>query len=346
MKAFKVWGANFAIATEFEIELLPKSEPGFFQVTYAISDVLTDKDGRGAKLMKAIVDVVAKAGADPNLDCGIFYAADYFQGTQEGVVALKCTDWASETGETIKRWAPPGYQKIEPKKSGFAFWTLDSYGKGWVPMWHAELLDKFQEANGSEKYREFLRSVEHGDASGPNPCDSCSSELMYMLEPASEPHVMFDNFCTGRQSNQDACAAFVFRLKEKFLDDRPIFYKANLPSCAADSKWKNQMGEYDSGGWELGQALKWAWDPKGKVKFWLGLGAKNNAGVCEAASVQPAGATCQRHGITAEDLVQAELAKVQQKCPAFKSYVDFSNQNDLCSAYMYDSASPVSVTNA
>jgi len=346
MKAFKVWGANLAIATEFEFELLPKQEPGFFQVTYGINDVLNDKDGRGKKLMKALVDVVANAGSDPNLDCGIFYADNYFPGTQEGVVALKCTDWVSAKGDTVARWAPAGYRKIEPKKSGFAFWTLDSYGKGWVPMWHAEELTKFQSADGSEKYRDFLRALQHGDELGANPCDSCSSELMYMLEPSTTPHIMFDNFCSGRQSNQDACSAFVFRLKTKFLGNRDIFYKANLPSCAADSKWKAQMGEYGSGGWELGKTLKWSWDSKNVHKFWLGLGASatTNRGECEAARVQPAGETCQRHGITADDLVQAELAKVQSKCPNFRSYVDFNSQNDLCSSYIYDTASAPSLT--
>jgi len=347
MKAFKIWGASLAIATEFEIELIPKSEPGFFQVTYGANDIFNDKDGRGAKLMKAIVDVVANAGPDPDLDCGIFYAGDYFQGTREGVIALKCTDWASERGDTVAKVAPPGYRKIETKKSGFAFWTLDSYGKGWVPMWHAEPLAKFQEINGAEKYRDFLRALDRGDASGPNPCDSCSSELMYMLEPSVVPNIMFDNFCSGRQSNQDACAAFVFRLKENFLDDnREIMYKQNLPSCSADPKWKSQVAEYGSFGWELGSTLKFTWDPKKKVQFWLSLGnsGKNNGAVCEAAKVQPVGATCQRHGITNDDLVQAELAKVKEKCPAFRSYSDFDNQNNLCSDYIYDVASPLSVT--
>merc|ERR1740120_620511 len=112
--------------------------------------------------MSDIIDVVASAGSDPDLDCGIFYASDYFEGTMEGVVALKCADWVSTTGETIRRWAPAGYRALEPKKSGFAFWTIHSYGKGWVPMWHAERLDYFQQLGGHEKYRDFLRALDQG----------------------------------------------------------------------------------------------------------------------------------------------------------------------------------------
>jgi len=340
MKAFKIWGASLAIATEFEIELLPKPEPGFFQVTYSMNDIFDDKDGRGERLMKAIVQVVADAGPDPNIDCGIFYASQYFPGTQEGVVALKCTDWASPTGKTVANWAPAGYKSIEPKKSGFAFWALNSYGKGWVPMWHAEDLAAFLEVGGAEKYRTYLRELD----SSSNPCDSCLSELMYMLEPGAVKRVMFDSFCTGGMANQDSCSAFAFRVKEKFLGNREIMYKQNLPSCKANPKWKSQMGEYASMGFELGKTLKWTWDPEGVHKFWLGLGEKNNAGNCDAAHSQPVGATCQRHGITADSLVQAELVKVNSKCPAFRSYVDFDSQNNICSQYIYDSASAPSVT--
>jgi len=346
MKAFKIWGASLAIATEFEIELLPKPEPSFWQVTYGLNDILDDKGGRGAQLMKAIVDVVANAGSDPNLalDCGIFFATQYFQGSQEGVVALKCTDLASETGETVARWAPAGYRKIEPKKSGFAFWALNSYGKGWVPMFHTEKLDEFLEVGGSEKYRTYLRELEHGDAAGPNPCDSCLSELMYMLRPGETKRIMFDSFCTGGRSNQDACSAFAFRVKDKFLGNRETLYKQNLPSCKANPKWKTQLGEYGIAGWLAGSIMKSNWDPQGVHKFWLGLGEKNNAGTCEAAHTQPVGETCQRHGITPDSLVQAELAKVRSKCPAFRSYSDFDSQNNLCSQHIYDSASALSVT--
>jgi len=355
MKVFKLFGANLAIATEFEIELIPKKEPGFFQVTYGVNDVLDDKGGRGAKLMKAIVDVVANAGTDPDLDCGIFYASDYYKGTKEGVVALKCTDWVSETGETIAKYAPPGYRELEPKKSGFAFWALNSYGKGWIPSWHVEDLAIFLEKNGAEKYREFLRAMEEGDELGPNPCDECTSELMYMSKPSTTENFMFDNFCVGRPANQDICSAFVFRSKGRFVDDRAdtpgaVTYKQNLPDCKADPDWRSNMVEYGAGGgaaWFAGAALKAAWDGGAKVKFWAGLAERDdlpNAATCEAAQVQPAGATCVQNGITAEDLAKAELAKVDQKCPAHKSYANYDDQNSLCSSYIYDVAELPSMT--
>lgn len=351
MKVMKLYGASLAIATEFEVELIPKSEPGFFQVTYNVEDILDDKGGRGAKLMKAIVDVVANAGPDKELDCGIFYATHYFKGSQDGVVALKCTDWVSEKGDTIAKYAPPGYKALEPKKSGFAFWTLNSYGKGWVPMWHAEELENFQQNSGSEKYRDFLRAMERGDEQGPNPCDACSSELMYMLEPSVTPHVMFDNFCSGTPVNQDVCSAFVFRQKAKFMQGREnrVMYKQNLPSCVADPNWKQQTAEYGSGGWEIGTTLKWTWDSisNPKTKFWLGLGQRDdlpNGATCEAASLQEVGATCQAHGISSEDLAQAEVEKATSKCPSFKSYVDFDDQNNICSSYIYEVAAPPSMT--
>jgi len=266
------------------------------------------------------------------------------------VVALKCTDWVSDKGETVAKYAPPGYRDLEPKKSGFAFWALNGYGKGWIPSWHAEELPPFLENNGSEKYRDFLRAMEEGDEWGPNPCDACSSELMYMK--MAQESVMFDNFCVGTQANQDACSAFVFRSKGRFLQGRPdsVSSKQNLPDCKADPDWKKNLAEYGAGGgaaWAVGTALKWSWDGDAKVKFWLGLGERDdlpNSATCEAAQVQPAGATCVQNGITAEDLSQAELAKVGQKCPAHKSYVDYDDQNNLCSSYMYDVAEVPSIT--
>lgn len=345
MKIFKIWGASLAIATDFEIELLPKPEPGFFQVTYSITDLLDDTDGKGQRLMQALFEVVASGGPDPNLDCGIFYASDYFRGTKEGAIALKCTDWASPTGATIASVAPPGYRSFEPKASAFLFWTKDSYGKGWVPMWHAELLDNFRQVGGAEKYRDYLRALEHGDAAGPNACDACSSELMYMLEPSTSPHIMFDNFCSAGLSNQNACSAFVNRIKSTFLnDDREIMYKQNLPSCHANPNWKSQLGEYAYGGWELGSTLKFTWDYTNVVDFWMGLGHSDNDAICEANQAQPVGATCQQHGITAEDLVSAELAYVRSKCPTWDSYDDFDGQNNGCTAYIYGAATAVPVT--
>merc|ERR1719330_1409193 len=125
MRVMQVWGASLAIATEFEIELIPKPEPGFFQVTYGISDLLDEAGGRGKQLMQALFDAVADGGPDPDLDCGIFYASHYFQGSQEGAIALKCADWASPTGASIKKVAPAGYREFGPKGSGFLFWTKD-----------------------------------------------------------------------------------------------------------------------------------------------------------------------------------------------------------------------------
>merc|ERR1719356_1334854 len=109
-----------AIATEMEFELLPKSEPGFFQVSYNVNDVLSDNGGK--KLMQDLWDVVADAGVDPDLDCGILYSSHHFPGTFEGAVSLKCADWASRDGANVRRYAPPGYKDFKPKKSGFLTW--------------------------------------------------------------------------------------------------------------------------------------------------------------------------------------------------------------------------------
>jgi len=339
MRIFNMYGASLAIATEFEIELIPKPEPGFFQVTYSMSDLLDEAGGRGAQLMQALFDVVANGGPDPDLDCGIFYASHYFQGSKEGAVALKCADWASPTGASIRRVAPPGFREFGPKASGFLFWTKDSPGKGWVPLWNYEDLEQFVQADGVEKYRDYLRKID-----GPNPCDACSSELMFMLKPSRTANVMFDNFCTATQSNQDACSAFVLQLKESFLGDRNVGYKQNLPSCHANPDWKSDVVEYASGASIIAGQLKFSWDRRKQVDFWLGIGHKGNGDLCAAAKVQEAGATCLQHGITSDDLVQAQLDDVRSKCPAWESYDDFGRQNNECSAYVYRTATPLPVT--
>lgn len=343
MRAFKIFGASLAIATEFEFELVPKPEPAFIQVVYGINDIL-EESGKGQALMRAIVDVVHQAGPDDDLDCGIFYATDYTKGTKESVVALKCADWASTTGETVRRWAPAGFREFKPKKSGFLTWNMNSYGKGWVPMWHAEEFSTFAAIGGADMYRNYLRTLEDGDSQGPNPCDSCLSELMYLLEPLTSPHMMFDSFCSGTSANQEACSAFAVRAKTAFMADRQMMQKQNLPSCTANGNWKSSTGEYAGGGWELANALKWTWDPEKKVDFWLGVGHEGNGDECEALRVQAAGATCQAHGITALDLEQAEISKVRSKCPTYESYTDYDSQNNGCGEYIYESATPLPVT--
>ena len=60
VRIFNMYGASLAIATEFEIELIPKPEPGFFQVTYGISDLRDKAGGRGKQLMQAMCDAVEK----------------------------------------------------------------------------------------------------------------------------------------------------------------------------------------------------------------------------------------------------------------------------------------------
>jgi hypothetical protein len=344
MRIFNMYGASLAIATEFEIELIPKPEPGFFQVTYGISDLLDEAGGRGKQLMQALFDVVAEGGPAPDLDCGIFYASHYFQGSNEGAIALKCADWASPTGASIRRVAPPGFREFGPKASGFLFWTKDSPGKGWVPVWNSENLERFVQAGGVEKYRDYLRKLEQGDESGPNPCDACSSELMYMLKPSTSENVMFDNFCSATQSNQDACSAFVLQIKESFLGGRQAGYKQNLPSCHANPKWKSEVVEYSNGASIISGQLKFSWDRRDQVDFWLGVGHKGNGDLCEAAKVQEAGATCQQHGITSDDLVEAQLNDVRSKCPAWESYDDFDRQNNDCTTYVYNTATPLPVT--
>merc|ERR1712238_390888 len=125
-----------------------------------------------------------------------------------------------------------GYRQFKPKKSGFLFWSRDSYGKGWVPAWHAENVPDFRQSGGAEKYRDYLRALERGDQHGPNPCDSCSSELMFMVQrPIRKRVIMFDNLCSASRHNQNECSDFVLRIKEEFLGDREILYKQNLPSC-------------------------------------------------------------------------------------------------------------------
>jgi len=344
MRVFKAYGASLAIATEIEVELVPKPEPGFFGVVYGVNDILDERDGRGKKLMQDIVDVVINSGADPRIDCGIFYADGYFPGTLEGALALKCADWSSRSGASLRTVVPAGYRQFAPKKSGFLFWSRDSYGKGWVPAWHAEKVPGFQQAGGAEKYRDYIRSLDRGDKYGPNPCDSCSSELMFMLKPVRNAHIMFDNLCSASRDNQNECSAFVLRIKEEFLGEREILYKQNLPSCATNRKWKGQVAEYMSGAYLIAQALKRDWDHRGVVDFWLGVGHEGNGGSCEATHTQAVGATCQQNGITPEDLVEAELDYVRGKCPAFESYENFDDQNNKCSDYIYDVATPLPLT--
>lgn len=343
MRVFKAYGASLAIATEMELELIPKPEPAFIQVNYGMNDILDEAGGKGKQLMQAIYDVVADA-TNKKIDCGIFYADNYFPGTKEGCVALKCADWESPTGENVKLAAPAGYRFFGPKKSGFLFWSMDSYGKGWVPVWHAEKVDQFERAVGPEKYRNYLRILQNGDEFGPNPCDSCTSELMYMEKPVRHAHIMFDNLCSARRANQDACSAFVLRNKDAFNGDRDILYKQNLPSCATNPKWKGEIAEYMSGAYLIAQSLKKCWDSRGVVDFWLGIGHKSNADSCEATKAQDVGATCKRHGIGPDDLVEAELQYVRSKCPMFESFTDFDSQNNQCSDYIYNAATPLPLT--
>ena len=60
MRIFNMYDARLAIATGFEIERIPKPEPGFFQVTYGISDLRDKAGGRGKQLMQAMCDAVEK----------------------------------------------------------------------------------------------------------------------------------------------------------------------------------------------------------------------------------------------------------------------------------------------
>jgi len=332
MRIFKFYGANIAIATELEIELLPKPEPGFFQVTYAVSEIL-DKNG-GKERLQAIWDAVWSAGADEDIDCGMVYFSDYFKGTKEGAIALKCVDWASPSGDTVRRIAPAGYRAFQAKASGFLIWAKDSYGKGWVPSWHGEDPEQFVEAGGVEKYRDFVIALE----SAANPCDSVGSELMY-----NGRLVMVDNFAVASQANQDACAAFSAKLKDILLGDRPIIYKQNLPMCRANSDWKSELIEYSNGLNIVANRLKKLWDEKRLVDFWLGIG-HDNSQACEALSVQPAGQTCLQHGITSDQMVEAEHNYAKRKCPKYDSYVDSESQNNNCVKHIYKVATPLPVT--
>jgi len=335
MRVFQTYGASLAIATELEIELVPKSEPGFFQVTYKISDLLDDIKGK--QLMQDLYEVVAQAGPDPDLDCGIFYVSHYFEGSKEGAIALKCADWVSRSGDTVKSYAPPGYAHFGAKKSGFLFWSFDSYGKGWLPNWHAEPVDVFEKSNGPELYRDHLRKLESSD----NPCDSCASELMFMSKAYTTSNIMFDNLCSADLSKQTACTAYMLESKATFMGSRAKIYKQNLPSCVANPDWKNEIVEYRGGANLIAQSIKRDWDPKGVVNFWLGVGHAENGASCDAAERQDVGNTCKIHGITAETMVQAERSYVRSRCPEFDSYDTFDSQNNKCSNQLYEKAEPL-----
>lgn len=314
LRLMQNYGANLIVATEFEIELVPRSEPDYFLITYPVALVVAD-----VNLVQALVDFMF--GVDEEeLSCGIVFMTDALPGNVDGI-SLKCMDWQGRGRAFLAQQVPVGYKSLKRVPySGFFVWNKDSYGLGWTPQFFVEPVALFNAASGVEKWRQIILAMSRPDS----PCTSC------MLELNRGPGLYYnDMMCGAEGAGQDQCSDFTYEQQASLLGERPNFYKRNLPSCRANPRWQPENLGYGLL-YPLAQQLKQAWDSGGVVDFWLGINHEDNDKACEATHVQEIGATCKAHGITALDLVAAVRNDATSRCAKVYKYPSTTEQNTKC----------------